>query len=89
MIKVGDEIYSVLVNIKAVVQHIDAWNRYECFDENGSQFIIDTETFDDCWIKTGKNYPQIAQILKELKNKENKYEYTDMGYCTKSKRRWM
>lgn len=69
MIKVGDEIYSVLINIKAVVQHINAWDRYQCFNENGSQFIIDSKTFNDYWIRTGKKYPQIAQILKELKNK--------------------
>lgn len=87
MIKVGDEIYSELTNTIAVVQHIDAWNRYECFNDNGSQFIISTETLNDYWIKTEKNYPQIAQILKELK--ENKHEYTDMGYCTKPKRRWV
>lgn len=67
MIHVGDEIYSELTDSKAVVQHIDCWNRYECFTDNGSQFIISTETFNDYWVKTGKNYPQIIEILKQMK----------------------
>ena len=66
IIHVGDEIYSELTDTKAVVQHIDAWNRYECFTDRGSQFIIDKHTFNDYWVKTGKNYPQIEEILKQM-----------------------
>lgn len=66
IIHVGDEIYSELINSKAVVHHIDAWNRYECFTDRGSQFIIDKHTFNDYWVKTGKNYPQIAEVLKQM-----------------------
>jgi len=66
IIHVGDEIYSELTDSKAVVHHIDAWNRYECFTDSGSQFIIDKHTFNDYWVKTGKNYPQIAEVLKQM-----------------------
>ena len=67
IVRVGDEIYSELTDCKAVVQRIDAWHRYECFTDNGSQFIIGEETFNDYWVKTGKNYPQITEILKQMK----------------------
>lgn len=66
IVHVGDEIYSELTDSKAVVHHIDAWNRYECFTDGGSQFIIDKHTFNDYWVKTGKNYPQIAEVLKQM-----------------------
>lgn len=66
IVHVGDEIYSELTDSKAVVQHIDAWDRYECFTDRGSQFIIDKHTFNDYWVKTGKNYPQIAEVLKQM-----------------------
>ena len=67
IIHVGDEIYSELTNCKAVVQRIDTWNRYQCFDNKGSQFVIDEQIFNECWVKTGKNYPQIIEILKQMK----------------------
>lgn len=67
IVRVGDEIYSERINCKAVVQHIDCWDRYQCFTDNGSQFIINTETFNDYWVKTGKNYSQITEILKQMK----------------------
>lgn len=66
IVHIGDEIYSELTNSKAVVHHIDAWNRYQCFTDNGSQFILDKHTFNDYWVKTGKNYPQIAEVLKQM-----------------------
>lgn len=66
IVHVGDEIYSELTGSKAVVHHIDAWNRYQCFVDNGSQFIIDKHTFNDYWVKTGKNYPQVAEVLKQM-----------------------
>lgn len=66
IVHVGDEIYSELTNSKAVVHHIDAWNRYQCFTDNGSQFILNKHTFNDYWVKTGKNYPQIAEVLKQM-----------------------
>lgn len=69
-IYVGDEIYSTLTDCKAVVQHIDAWNRYQCFTDNGSQLVIDEQIFNDCWVKTGKNYSQIIEILKQMKEGE-------------------
>ncbi len=70
IVHVGDEIYSELTDCKAVVQHIDAWNRYQCFIDNGDQFIIDSETFNDYWVKTGRSYPQIAEVLKQMKESE-------------------
>lgn len=70
IVHVGDEIYSELIDSKAVVHHIDAWNRYQCFIDNGSQFIIDKHTFNDYWVKTGKNYSQIAEVLKQMKEGE-------------------
>ena len=70
IVHVGDEIYSELTNSKAVVQHIDAWNRYECFTDRGSQFIIDKHTFNDYWVKTGKSYSQIAEVLKQMQEGE-------------------
>lgn len=66
IVHVGDEIYSELTNCKAVVQRIDSWNRYQCFNDGGAQFVIGTETFNDYWVKTGKNYPQIAEVLKQM-----------------------
>lgn len=66
IIRVGDEICS-LTGDKAVVQCIDAWDRYECFTNEGEQFVLDKETFNDYWTKTGKNYPQIAEVLKQMK----------------------
>ena len=66
IVHVGDEIYSITGG-KAVIQCIDAWDRYQCFTDSGDQFIIDTETFNDYWAKTGKNYPQIAEVLKQMK----------------------
>lgn len=70
IIRVGDEIYSELTDCKAVVQHIDCWDRYQCFTDNGDQFIISTEIFNDYWVKTGKNYSQITEILKQMKEGE-------------------
>lgn len=67
IVHVWDEIYSELTDSKAVVHHIDAWNRYQCFADNGSQFIIDKHTFNDYWVKTGKNYPQVAEVLKQMR----------------------
>lgn len=67
---VGDEIYSELTDSKAVVHHIDAWNRYQCFTDSGSQFILDKHTFNDYWVKTGKNYPQIVEVLKQMRGSE-------------------
>lgn len=66
IVHVGDEICSITGD-KAVVQGIDTWHRYQCFTDNGDQLIIDTETFNDYWAKTGKNYPQIAEVLKQMK----------------------
>ncbi|MDT3387700.1 MAG: hypothetical protein LIR46_08080 [Bacteroidota bacterium] len=66
IVRVGDEIYSELTDSKAVVHHIDAWNRYQCFTDNGSQFILDKHTLNDYWVKTGRNYPQIAEVLKQM-----------------------
>ena len=67
MIKVGDEIYSELTNSKAVVHRIDTWHRYQCFNEIGAQFILEETTFNKYWVKTGKHYPQIEEVLEGLK----------------------
>lgn len=69
IVHVGDEIYSELTDSKAVVQRIDAWHRYQCFTDEGAQFVLDTETFNDYWVKTGKNYPQIAEVLKQMQER--------------------
>lgn len=66
-IHVGDEIYSELTDTKAVVQRIDTWHRYQCFNSEGSQFVIDEQIFNNYWIKTGKNYSQIEEVLKQMK----------------------
>lgn len=70
IVHVGDEIYSELTDSKAVVQRIDTWHRYQCFTDEGAQFVIDRETFNKYWVKTGKNYPQIAEVLKQMKESE-------------------
>jgi ribosomal protein L40E len=70
IIKVGDEIYSDETDMTAVVHHIDAWGRYQCFNENGAQFVLDKETYDEYWHKTYKYYPQIAEVLKLLRGEE-------------------
>lgn len=70
IVHVGDEIYSELTDSKAVVQRIDAWHRYQCFTDEGAQFVIDRQTFNKYWVKTGRNYPQIAEVLKQMKEKE-------------------
>lgn len=70
IVHVGDEIYSELTDSKAVVQRIDAWHRYQCFTDEGAQFVIDRKTFNKYWVKTGKNYPQIAEVLKQMKEDE-------------------
>lgn len=70
IVHVGDEIYSEPTNCKAVVQGIDTWHRYQCFTDSGKQLIIDTETFNDYWAKTGKNYPQIAEVIKQMQEGE-------------------
>jgi hypothetical protein len=69
-IKVGDEIYSDETDMTAVVHHIDAWGRYQCFNSNGAQFILDKETYDKYWHKTYKYYPQIAEVLEQLRGEE-------------------
>lgn len=66
IVHVGDEIYSELTDSKAVVQRIDTWHRYQCFTDEGAQFVIDEQKFNDYWVKTGKNYPQIAEVLKQM-----------------------
>ena len=70
IVHVGDEIYSELTDSKAVVQQIDAWHRYQCFTDEGAQFVIDRQTFNDYWVKTGKNYPQIGEVLKQMQEGE-------------------
>lgn len=69
-VKVGDEIYSDETDMTAVVHHIDAWGRYQCFNENGAQFVLDKETYDEYWHKTYKYYSQIAEVLEQLRGKE-------------------
>lgn len=66
-VEIGDEIYSELTDSKAVVQRIDTWDRYQCFTDEGAQFVIDKQIFNKYWVKTGKNYPQIAEVLKQMK----------------------
>ena len=66
-IKVGDEIYSDETDMTAVVHYIDAWGRYQCFNSNGALFVLDKETYDEYWHKTYKYYPQIAEVLEQLR----------------------
>lgn len=70
VVHVGDEIYSEMTNCKAVVQYIDAWHGYHCFTNKGDQLVISTEIFNKDWIKTGKNYPQIEEVLKQMQEGE-------------------
>ena len=64
-INVGDEIFSEITKIKAVVQRIDSRNRWEILTESGQTTISDGGK--KYWKKTGRNFPQIAEILKEMR----------------------
>lgn len=66
-IKVGDEIISDLGE-KAVVTRINEWEVIECLNKNG-QFIIYDEK--EHWEKTGRHFPQIEEMLKEMENEES------------------
>lgn len=67
LVKIGDEIYSSMTETKAVVFHIDAWHRYECFTDSGSFMSLDEYTFNKYWVKTSKNYSQIVEVLEQMK----------------------
>lgn len=64
-IDVGDEIFSEITKTKAVVQRIDSWDRWEILTESGQTTIDDGRK--KYWKKTGRNFPQIAEILEEMR----------------------
>lgn len=70
-VKIGDEIYSSMTESKAVVYHIDAWHRYECFTDDGCSMKLDEHTFDKYWTRTGRNFPQIEAVLHLMKENNN------------------
>jgi len=64
-IRVGDE---VIVNgDRAIVIKVDIDYWYRVVYENGNTHYIHQDTIMD---KTGKHYPQIVEVLKELKRNE-------------------
>ena len=78
LVKIGDEIYSSMTETKAVVYHIDAWHRYDCFTQDGCSMCLDEYTFNKYWIRTGRNFPQIGAVLHLMKETNNdRTETTD------------
>lgn len=70
-VKIGDEIYSGMTETKAVVYHIDAWHRYDCFTEDGCSMCLDEHTFNEYWTRTGRNFPQIEAVLRLVKGEKD------------------
>lgn len=62
-IKVGDVIKSCNGNT-AVIQYIDAWDMWQCFNKNGGSFTLDHEK-QRYWKKTGKHI-DLTMIFKGL-----------------------
>lgn len=51
---------------KLVVTAIGAWGDWQCIDKEGYVFAIGTEYMQH-WKRTGKSYPELANILGQLK----------------------
>ena len=70
-IEVGDEIYNDDRNEKAVVHRIDSYDRYQCLNEIGAQFILEKEFMMNNWTKTGRHFPQIAEVLEQMRGRSD------------------
>jgi hypothetical protein len=51
---------------KLIVVGIGAWGDWHCVDNEGHAFKLGDE-YKKCWKKTGKSYPELANILEQLK----------------------
>lgn len=60
--RVGNEI--ILDETKAVILHINSWNDWQCLCSTGV-FILNSET-QKYWHKTGRDFPQIRELFKEV-----------------------
>lgn len=70
-IEVGDEIYNDDANVKAVVHRIDSYDRYQCLNEFGAQFILEKGFMMNNWPKTGRHYTQIAEVLEQMRGRSD------------------
>ncbi len=65
-IKQWDEIYNKSnPQNKLIVVGISAWDDWHCVDNEGHVFKIDNR-YKKNWMKTGKSYPELANILEQL-----------------------
>lgn len=70
--KIGDEIRNEEMNATAIVVGIYK-DHYECIAFNGSDFDTFIEPFGETfmWNKTGRNFLQIAEMIKVIKDGDN------------------
>lgn len=64
-IKVGDEIYSEVTESKAIVLYIDCWGDWHCLLDDGITEL--TEEYKKYWTKTGRHFPQIAEVVEQVR----------------------
>ena len=70
--KIGDELREELTSTNTIIVGIYK-DHYEGIAFNGSDFdtfIVKTDSIDFRWIKTGRNFSQIAEMIKIMKNDE-------------------
>ena len=71
--KIGDEIRDKEINTNAIIVGIYK-DHYECIAYNGNAFdtfiVPKTELY--LWNKTGQGFPQIAEMIKIMKDGTNK-----------------
>lgn len=65
-VRVGNEIISD--GTRAIILRINSWNDWECLSSAGV-FILDSET-QKYWHKTGRDCPQIREMLEQLKGEK-------------------
>ena len=58
---------------KLIVIGIGAWGDWHCVDNEGHVFKLGDE-YKKCWKKTGKSYPELANILDQLNKVESEKE---------------
>lgn len=70
--KIGDEIRNEEMNATAIVVGIYK-DHYECIAFNGSDFDTFIEPFEETfmWNKTGRNFLQIVEMIKVIKDGDN------------------
>lgn len=51
---------------KSIVISIGAWGDWNCVDKEGRTFTLNDE-YKKHWKKTGKSYPELANVLEQLK----------------------